>query len=311
MRCYNTRILMLASGLTVAVFLSSCRSVPPQRQVNEASPWLTEGGQRPRVALVLSGGASKGFAHVGAIRVLEQEKIPVDFIVGTSVGSLIGALYASTKSSFELEWLSFDLKEEDLFDFTIMSPTQGFVRGERLVKFVQAKVGDTRLQDLKIPLYVTATDLQTGELVVFSTGPVARAIRASSSIPVVFPPVIIDGRQFVDGGVVDNLPADIARRLGADIVIAVDISEVPEARDLTNIKDYAMQSITIMMALTSRATLGYADVVIRPEVSGVGMWDFSKKKELLVYGMEATNKKLPDIRAVFRKWYETKGACAR
>lgn len=297
----NHRLLLALSF--IAFLAAGCASAPKRPVINATHPWLTE-GPKPTVALVLSGGASRGIAHIGVIRLLEQEKIPVDFIVGTSAGSLIGALYGVSKNSLELEWMAYDLKKEDIFDFTILRPTQGYVKGEKLAQFVLEKVGLVNLQDLRIPLYVTATDLETGELVVFSSVPVDQAVLASASIPVLFPPVKIGNRLFVDGGVVNNVPADVARQKGADIVIAVDVSESVINRNLNNIKDYALQAITIMMAENSKVKYQYADVVIRPDVSGIGILDFSRKRELLSMGLESAQNSLPEIRKAFVRWYE-------
>ncbi len=288
--------------------VSACRTLPPRPiLINETQPWLTQ-GKKPKVALVLSGGASRGFAHIGVLRVLEQEKIPIDFVIGTSVGSLIGALYGASKNSFELEWLAHDLNKEDIFDFTFMTPTQGFVKGDRLMTFLQDKVGEKKLEDLRIPLYVTATDLETGELVIFFTGSVVNAVRASAGIPALFPPITLDGRVLVDGGVANNIPADTAREMGADIVIVVDISKTVVNRSLSNIKDYAMQSSAIMMAINSQSKLHFADIVIKPEVGAVGIWDFSRKKELISAGIDSAEKSLPQIKAAFQKWFDNQTA---
>jgi len=271
---------------------------------SELRPWLLE-GNKPKVALVLSGGASRGFAHVGVLRVFEQEKIPIDMIVATSVGSLIGTLYGAVENAFELEWMAFSLEEEDIFDFTVMSPTQGFARGEKLIEFIEQKVGNKRIEDLRVPLIMTATDLESGKLILFDRGPIAPAVRASASIPILFPPAKFGRRKLVDGGVLNNIPADVARRRGADLVIAVDITGGVENPDLNNIRDYALQVIAIMMAQNAEARRQDADILISPEVSDVGIRDFSKKKELMQAGIKAAEAALPEIRQFFLDWQET------
>ncbi len=276
--------------------LSSCGplvSGPPTSEERRVGP---EGQKVPKVALVLGGGAARGFAHVGVIRVLEREKIPIDLIVGTSAGSLVGAIYADKKNSFELEWTAFSLEEKDLFDYTFISPTQGFVRGERIEEFVLKKVSARELQQLKIPLTVVATDIQNGELVLLQTGSVARAVRASSAIPGIFIPVRHQGKLLVDGGVLNNVPVDVARKMGAQVVIAVDLGGGKKATQVNNIFDAIVQSLQLMAIESTAARLRDADVVIRPQVSDIGPIDFSKKKELLTLGIQAAEQALPRIR---------------
>jgi NTE family protein len=257
---------------------------------------VAEGQKPPRVGLVLGGGAARGFAHVGVIRVLEREKIPIDLIVGTSVGSLVGAIYADKKNSFELEWTAFSLEEKDLFDYTFISPTQGFVRGERLEEFVLKKVSARELQQMKIPLGVVATDIQNGEVVVLQNGSVARAVRASSAIPGIFIPVRYQGRLLVDGGVLNNVPVDVARKMGAQVVIAVNLDGGRKATQVNNIFDAIVQSLHLMAIESTAARLREADVVIQPAVSNIGPIDFSRKKELLTLGIQAAEQALPRIR---------------
>jgi len=244
----------------------------------------------------LGGGAARGFAHVGVIRVLEREKIPIDLIVGTSVGSLVGAIYADKKNSFELEWTAFSLEEKDLFDYTFISPTQGFVRGERLEEFVLKKLSARDFQQLKVPLAAVATDIQNGEMVVLQNGSLARAIRASSSIPGIFIPVRHQGRLLVDGGVLNNVPVDVARKMGAEVVIAVNLGAGRKAAQVNNVFDAIVQSLQLMAIESTEARLREADVVIQPAVSHIGAIDFSRKKELLTLGIQAAEQALPRIR---------------
>ena len=255
------------------------------------------GSKRPKVALVLGGGAARGFAHVGVIRVLEREKIPIDLIVGTSVGSLVGAIYADKKNSFELEWTAFALEERDIFDYTFISPTQGFVRGERLEEFVLRKLTARDIEQLKLPFAAVATDIQNGEVVVLQSGSVGRAVRASSTIPGIFIPLRYQGRILVDGGVLNNMPVDVARKLGADVVIAVDLGEARKSAPVSNIFDTIVQSLYLMASENTEARLKQADVVIRPQVAHIGLIDFSRKKELLTLGIEAAEQALPSLRA--------------
>ena len=263
-------------------------------------------GQRPmpKIALVLGGGAARGFAHIGVIRVLEQEKIPIDLIVGTSVGSLIGAIYAYDVNSFELEWSAFTLERDDIFDYGLMTVFTGLgaAKGEKLEEFVTTRVPIADIEDLKIPFAAVATDLNRGVRVVLDRGPVARAVRASCSIPVVFQPVEHQGGLLVDGGLLDNLPVSVARERGADIVIAVDISVNVENHDITNLIEVIVQSINIMAAENMRRRKQEADVLISPAVGSVGMMDFGQKKLCMQAGIEATQKAMPEIRKKIEAW---------
>ncbi|MDH4162218.1 MAG: patatin-like phospholipase family protein [Nitrospirota bacterium] len=259
---------------------------------------------RPKVALVLGGGAARGFAHIGVIRALEQEKIPIDMVVGTSVGSLIGAIYAADRNSFELEWTAFTLEKETLFDYGIMNAFtgMGIAKGDKLEEFVKSKITIANIEGLMIPYAAVATDLNRGERVVLERGSVAKAVRASSAIPGVFQPVNHLGRNLVDGGVMDNIPVAVARERGADLIIAVDISENVTNFNLTNLLDVMLQSITIMGAENAKARKKDADVLIAPAVGDVGMLDFTQKKRCMQAGIEATQKAMPEIKAKIEEW---------
>jgi NTE family protein len=259
---------------------------------------------KPKIALVLGGGAARGFAHVGVIRVFEQEKIPIDMIVGTSAGSLIGAIYASDMNSFDLEWTAFSLEKDNIFDYAIFSAVTGMgpVKGDKLEEFVKTKVPVANIENLKLPFAAVATDLNRGTRVVLDHGPVARAVRASSAIPGVFNPVEHQGRLLVDGGVVDNIPISVAREKGADIVIAVDISENVVNFNVTNLIDVVIQSANIMFNENVKYKKKEADVLISPAVGSVGMLDFTQKKRCMQAGIEAAQKAVPEIRKAIEAW---------
>ena len=261
----------------------------------------------PKVALVLGGGAARGFAHVGVIRVLEREQVPIDLIVGTSVGSLIGAIYAYDVNSFELEWSAFTLERDDVFDYDLRTVLSGMgaAKGEKLEEFVRAKVPIVNIEDLKIPFTAVATDLNKGTRVVLDRGPVARAVRASCALPGVFPPVQHQGNLLVDGGVLDNLPVSVARERGADVVIAVDIGVDIENREISNLMEVIVQSINIMAAESVRLRKREADILISPSVGSVGMMDFGQKKVCMQAGIEATQRAMPDIRNRIEAWRRT------
>lgn len=272
---------------------------PPVVQVPQEPP------PKPKIALVLGGGAARGFAHVGVIRVLEQEKIPIDMVVGTSVGSLIGAIYAADLSSFDLEWTAFQLEKDDLFDFGILNAVvgMGFARGDKLEAWVKGHVKTTNIENLKLPFAAVATDLNWGYQVVLDSGPVARAIRASAAIPGVFPPVKHQGKILVDGGVVNNIPISVARAKGADIVIAVDISGNVGNTNITNLLDVSLQATNIMFALNVEHSKKEADLLITPAgIGDVGMLDFTQKKRCMQAGIESTKAALPAIRKAIDDW---------
>ena len=264
--------------------------------------------QRPKVGLVLGGGAARGFAHIGVIRALEQEKIPVDLIVGTSVGSLIGAIYASDANSFELEWTAFTLEKDNVFDYGIFGALTGLgiARGDKLEEFVRSKVPVQNIEDLLIPFAAVATDLNRGIRVVLDRGSVARAVRASSAIPGVFQPVEHQGRLLVDGGVLDNIPASVARERGADIVIAVDIGENVTNFNITNVIDVMLQSVSIMAAENAQYRKKEADVLIAPRIGDVGMLDFTQKKRCMQAGIDAARQAMPEIKQRIEEWSRRK-----
>ncbi len=301
----------LATAVLLSAVLAGCRTTAPAGPA-APPPVAPPPAPEPKIALVLAGGAARGFAHVGVIRVLEQEHIPVSLVVGTSVGSLIGALYASDRNAFELEWAAFQLKQEDLFDFGVWNAVlgMGLARGEKLEAFVKGKVKQQTIEELPLPFAAVATDLNWGTRVVLDHGPVGRAVRASSAIPGVFEPVTFDGKLLVDGGVVDNIPIDVAREKGADIVIAVDISEDVGNVNIKNLVDVLLQSTNIMFAVNVAHRRAGADVLVQPKVGGIGMLDFARRKDAMDAGIAAAREAAPRIRAAIEAWKARKVAKA-
>ncbi|MGA9164892.1 MAG: patatin-like phospholipase family protein, partial [Thiobacillus sp.] len=251
--------------LLLAALLSACAAPPPAPPVPVHKAPL-------KVALVLGGGAARGFAHIGVIKALEAQGIVPDMVVGTSAGSVVGALYASGMSGFDLQNLALQMEEDMVADWTF--PNRGVFKGEALQDFINQKVKNLPIQKLSKPLGVVSTDLQSGEMALFRTGNTGMAVRASSAVPGVFQPVEISGRDYVDGGLTSPVPALSARTMGADFVIAVDISNVSRRDKLTSTLDVLLQTFTIMGHAISHHELEDADVVIRPKTSAVSSTDF-------------------------------------
>lgn len=252
----------------------------------------------PKVGLALGGGGARGFAEIGVLRVLEQEKLPIDVVVGTSVGSLVGALYADTGQVLDAEFLAVEVGEEDLFDYRALAIfSGGLVKGERLERFIETHLKHRTIEEMAVRYAAVATDLASGRSVVLDRGPVARAVHASCAIPGVFVPVEINGVTCVDGGVSDPVPAGPARALGAEVVIAVAIpAATPREAPRTPI-GVSLRAVTLMAAEIGRLRAREADVVIEPDVSGVAYDDFSQKKRLIAAGEDAARRALPAIRA--------------
>ncbi len=254
------------------------------------------------MALVLGAGASRGFAHIGVLKVLDAQKVPIHLIVGTSSGSFVGSLYAFGLDVYQLQKMALAIQKDDVVDLTI--PDNGFVRGEKLENFVNRAVQNCTLERLRIPFLAVATNVQTGEETVFATGNTGKAVRASCSVPGIFQPVRIGEKTYVDGGVVSPVAVDAARRAGADVVIAVDISAGVAGATPQGTLETILQSIDIMYVKIAAAQLRNADVVIRPRVNHIGSSDFDRRHEAILEGEKAAAEALPRIQAIldrFRK----------
>ena len=250
-----------------------------------------------KIALVLGAGSLKGFAHIGVIKILESNKIPIHMIVGTSAGSAVGSLYAYGIDAFSLQKLSFSVQKDDIVDLLYI-PSNGFIKGEKLEEFINKSVNHTPMEKFKIPFYAVATDLEKGQEMIFGKGNAGTAVRASCSIPGIFRAVRISDRIYVDGGVVSPVAVEAAKRLGADVVIAVDISSAVDRTQPEGTIDTILQSINIMYSKLSSNQLSKADVVIKPKVAYIGSADFSKRHEAILEGEKAAIEALPQITAI-------------
>jgi len=247
------------------------------------------------IGVALGGGAAKGFAHIGVIKMLEANGLTPSYVAGTSAGSVVGALYASGMDAFALQEKAVGLDEASIRDLQFSSG--GLVKGQKLEDYVNEQVQRRPLEKLSKPFVAVATRLEDGERTVFARGNTGQAVRASSSVPGVFQPVTIGKFHFVDGGVVSPVPVDAARQLGADIVVAVDISSRARGQTPTDMLGALGQSITIMGQKLGQAELTRADVIIRPKVLDIGPADFTQRASAILEGEKAALAAMPQIRA--------------
>lgn len=252
-----------------------------------------------RVAVVLGAGAARGFAHIGVLKVLETSKVPVHMIVGTSAGSFVGGLYAYGYNAFQLQKIALSIEKGDIADISI--PDNGFIKGDKLEEYVNGMVKNTPIERLRIPFYSVATSVPNGEEVVFGKGNTGIAVRASCSIPGVFRPARIGDKMYIDGGVVSPVAVDAARRYGADIVIAVDISADRDARQPEGTIDTILQAINIMYSKLAAGQISRADIVIRPKVGHIGSGDFDNRHEAVLEGEKAAYEAMGNIKALIEK----------
>jgi len=274
-----------------SLVISGCASKPPAPPPVTPKPF--------KIGLALGGGAARGFAHIGVIKVLEAQGIVPDIVVGTSAGAVVGALYAAGNSGFELQKLAHTLDESKISDWSV--PDRGVLKGEALQQFVNEAVAQRPLESLKKSFAVVATDLHSGESILFRTGNTGMAVRASATVPGVFRPVTINGREYVDGGLSSLIPVHSVRQMGADVVIAVDISARPGNQPVRGTLDILLQTFTIMGQNLARHELMEADVIIRPQVGAVGATDFLARYDAILEGEKAAQAALPRLREVLRK----------
>ena len=285
--------------LLLVLWLTACASaplVPPVENpplADELKPVVI--ADRPVVAFVLGGGAARGFAHAGVLNVLEQEGVRADIVVGTSAGSVAGALYAGGIRGQALLDAAAELQINNLADWNL--PNRGFIGGERLQALINDRLGNRPIEALDTVFVAVATDLRSGEVAAFNQGNTGMAVRASSCMPGIVTPVTIRGRDYVDGGLVSQLPVRIARRLGADVVIAVDVSKRPVHKTvLESTWDVLHQALLIMSGAVVAAEALDADVLIRPEIGDIALLGFDQQADAIAAGERAVRAVLPDIR---------------
>lgn len=283
--------------LLALVTLSACSAFGPAK--TGVAPPPVKPLPKPKIALALGGGAAKGFAHIGVIKVLESHGIVPDIVTGTSAGSVVGSLYAAGYSGLQLQSLAIKLDESNLTDLTLS--TSGFIKGDKLAAFVNQAVNNRPIDKLAKPFGAVATELDSGQRVVFRQGNTGQAVRASASIPNVFQPALIGGKRYVDGGLVSPVPVSAAREMGADFVIAVDISARPRAGSATGFLSIFDQSINIMNVTALAQELKQADVVIRPQVQNMGSTSFDERHQAILEGEKVALQALPLIQKLVQQ----------
>ena len=282
--------------------LTACTTVKPPEVVTPAeTPQVPAPKKVPKLGLALGGGAARGFAHIGVIQVLEENGIKPDMVVGTSAGSVVAAFYASGKTGAQLQWLADSMDESQLTDWSVPFLSRGMLRGDALGRYVNTQLNGLRIEDVKMPLGIVATDLQTGDGILFQRGDISLAVRASSAVPSVFEPVRIGNKDYVDGGLVSPVPVRYARQMGAEIVIAVDISSRPEDAKTNDILKVLLQTFSIMGKSISQLEMAQAEVVVRPVMPDVGSTEFAARKKSIEAGRAAMKLALPALKAALAK----------
>ena len=252
-----------------------------------------------KIGLALGSGAARGLAHIGVLEVLEKEGIPIDMIAGTSMGALVGALYAQGRGVNEIKNLAIDLGSKRfalLADLAL--PKTGLIKGRKIKDGLRSIIGDIKFGDLRVPFACVATDIDSGEEVVINQGSVVEGIRASISIPAIFTVVKWGGRYLVDGGLVNPVPVSVLRSTGADFIIAVNV--IPDRSETEakepNIFSVLMQTLYIASYRIVKSSLGGADIVIEPQVTPIGHFDFHRVQECILQGQLATEESIPEIK---------------
>ncbi|WP_332689989.1 patatin-like phospholipase family protein [Halalkalibacter lacteus] len=259
---------------------------------------------RPKIGLALGSGGARGFAHIGVLKVLEKENIPIDYIAGSSMGALVGSLYGVGQSPYNLERFALLFRRKYYIDFIV--PKLGFVAGQKAKDLIRMLAKGKKLEELSPPVAVVATDIKNGERVILTEGDVATAVRASIAIPGIFVPEKIGERLLVDGGVIDRIPVSVVKEMGADVTIAVDVSYFRTEPELHTIYDVIMQSMDIMAREMIRVQEFDSSVMIRPIVKHSSSLDFSGVERLIQCGEDATLDKLDEIKSCIANWKENK-----
>ncbi|WKB53833.1 patatin-like phospholipase family protein [Eleftheria terrae] len=294
------RRLTGALGIAAALVLAGCQTPPAAPPVPVQPPIppaavVKPPPKPPRIGIALGGGAARGFAHIGVLQVLEENGIKPDLVAGTSAGSLVAALYAAGKTPTQLATLADSMDELSITDWSY--PFRGLLRGDALAKYVNQQTGNKLIEQMRLPLGIVATDLGNGQAILFQRGDAGLAVRASSAVPAVFQPVRIGNREYVDGGLVSPVPVRFARQMGADFVIAVDISSPPDGNAVSDAVRMLLQTFAIMGRSINQFELKNADVVLTPKLTGVSGADFTARGRSIQAGREAAQAALAELKA--------------
>jgi NTE family protein len=286
--------------MAAATLLAGCGSTPTQPTTPVAiAPTPVPIARKVKIGLALGGGAARGFAHIGVIKALEAQGIVPDIVVGTSAGSVVGAMYASGYSGFTLQKMALEMDEASISDWALpfFSKSSGVLKGEALQAYVNKAVHNQPIEKLKIPFGAVATDLKTGQPILFRRGNTGMAVRASSAVPSVFQPVSIGGHTYVDGGLVAPVPVRFAKEMGAEFIIAVNISSATEAQATASSVDVLMQTFTIMGQRLNQHELKDADIVITPALGTMGSADFNGRNLAVLAGEQAAASVMQQLKA--------------
>lgn len=288
------RRLLLAAGASLPLF-AQAQKKDGIKATHIVKPYVPGKPAPLKIGLVLGGGSARGFAHIGVIQALDKHKIRPDLVVGTSAGSIIGALYASGYSGEQMEIAALKIKDFEVADLSLGSK-RGMVVGNALQNLINQHVQNRPIESFPIPFGALATNLATGRPILFRNGNAGFAVRASSSMPGVFIPARQGTDEFVDGGLISPLPVMEAQKMGANFVIAVDVSAAPDNQDLHGMFELLMQSFDIMGQSLIRLQAEKAEVVIRPDVKKFTSTDFSARSELIAVGYQTGLKAMPQIK---------------
>ncbi len=293
--------MKLAKGLILALLSATLFSACSTFESKKPAPVTPVQKPKAVIALALGGGASKGFAHIGVIKVLEENNIPISVVTGTSAGAVVGSMYAYGMSSDRLELEAELIDQYKLADFTLS--TTGFIKGEKLQQLINQKVKNQPIQSFKKKFGVVATELDNGKMIVFRSGNAGQAVRASASVPNVFQPAVIGNKKYVDGGLTAPVPVIAAKNMGANVIIAVDISQKPTKLSNSGFFSYLDQSLNIMSTAALNNELKQATVVIRPQVQKLGsVGGFDQRTHAIQLGEQAARAALPQIKAALANY---------
>ena len=287
----------------VLVLLTACGTTKTPAPEPVAAPQTPPAAPHPvRIGLALGGGAARGFAHIGVIKALEAQGIVPDIVVGTSAGSVVGALYAAGNNGFKLNRMALEMDEAAISDWAVplFAKSSGVLKGEAIQRYINRAVRNAPIEKFPISFGAVATDLQNGKPILFQRGNAGMAVRASSSVPGVFQPVKIGDKSYVDGGLVAPVPVRYAREMGADFVIAVNISADPDAQPSTSSLDVVLQTFAIMGQTINRLEMKDADIVITPSLGAMKGSDFSGRNLAILAGEQAAASVMPELRAKLR-----------